>query len=92
MESLPGGISLATKDNTYTFSFNKTSNIPIAEKNYLDIAKGSFIKTDKEGKIIQADLISSGNNARWEFNGKTYKFPGGGRLIYENGKVTLEIP
>ena len=53
--------------------------------------KGSSITTDKQGAISKADLTAS-TDTTWNFDNKQYRVPEGGRLLYDNGKITVELP
>jgi len=80
-----------TKDegvNTLTFLDEGAANIKGAL--FDNIEELSSIKLDTKGEILFADLKAT-EDTSFTFKGKgTYEIPKGGRLTYEEGRITIE--
>ncbi len=85
------GISATSSDMGYNFEFQEEGGIVLDGNGYFSASENSFIETDQEGTIINAELTAT-KETGWTFDNNRYTVPEGGKLIYENGKVKIEIP
>lgn len=75
---------------TYRFS-DKDSAIKIEKDLYLNVIpenNASYVKTDSNGSLIEADLIAS-KDTTWTFGNQTLKISNGTRVIFKNKELQI---
>ncbi len=65
------------------------------ENVYFHVDSGSFLKVDKEGNILEANLITNKDlqgSTRFDFGDKSVEVLAGNNVTYKNGTITVKGP
>jgi hypothetical protein len=85
------GVDLNKGNDGSTLTFLEGGSADIKGALFNNVEKSSSIKLDNNEEIISADLTATSDTSfNFKKIGETYALSKGSRLIYENGKVTVE--